>query len=133
MSRPSKRIAPSWGASSAPSRWRSVDFPTPESPTTATASPGVTSRSSPFRTSTRPEGPSYHLTTPRASRTTSLMSDCLDGAERRRFPGRIDRRDQGDAQRQEGHDEDVAGPRAERHVGDVVDVRVEADDLVRIQ
>jgi len=39
-----------------PRTWRSVDFPTPEAPTTATISPAPTSRSTPHRTETSPAG-----------------------------------------------------------------------------
>src|SRR5205807_1791301 len=56
-STPANRTRPPVGWSSAPRRWRSVDLPTPDSPTMASRSPASTSRSSPARTCTT-AGPS---------------------------------------------------------------------------
>ena len=49
-SRPSRRILPDVGESTRPSRWRSVDFPTPLLPVTARTSPRSTWRDAPSST-----------------------------------------------------------------------------------
>ncbi len=41
-------IVPAWGAKKRSISWNTVDFPAPEGPTSATASPGSISSENPF-------------------------------------------------------------------------------------
>src|SRR5215475_12156154 len=62
---------PEVGRSSPPSRWRSVDLPTPDSPVTATISPRATSRFRSRKTTTSSARPEYILVRSTARRRIS--------------------------------------------------------------
>src|SRR5262249_30655229 len=62
---------PEVGRSSPPSRWSSVDLPTPDSPVTATISPRATSRLSSRKTTTSSARPEYILVRSTARSKTS--------------------------------------------------------------
>src|SRR6266404_3620932 len=66
------QISPASGGSSSPIRLRSVDLPEPDVPETATSSPPLTSRSTPWSTGTGvPPGPVKVLRSPLAFSTTT--------------------------------------------------------------
>ena len=62
-------MLPASGRSRAPSRCRSVDFPEPERPTTATSSPARTSIAAPSSTRRAARPLPYVFTRPRAATT----------------------------------------------------------------
>ena len=83
----SSRMRPPVGASSPPTRRRSVDLPHPEGPTIATISPAATSTSTPRRTSRRPRATGKLRSTP-CRRTGCAVPAiagprAVDGAESR--------------------------------------------------
>src|ERR1700730_3559191 len=69
------QISPASGGSSSPIRLRSVDLPEPEVPETATSSPPLTSRSTPWSTGPgAPPGPVKVLRSPLAFSSTTVFS-----------------------------------------------------------
>src|SRR6185437_13145494 len=91
MSRPSTSTWPLVGWSSPPRICSRVVLPEPEAPTIATRSPAATASAALCSTSSV-TGPWRKLfETSRASRTNSLMTQCLRGSRAAGAPGRIDR------------------------------------------
>src|SRR5689334_20601452 len=83
--------------------WRSVLFPTPEAPFTATKSPALTEKSRLRKSSMRVPVSAKTFETPTAESSASLMPDGLH----RIVPGRLHRgEDGGDAAQDIGHDHD---------------------------
>src|SRR5438477_10330326 len=127
---PSTSMSPAVGASRPPSRCKSVLLPDPEAPTTATVSPGTTERSTPISTGTSSGPLRYVFRKPRHSITgrakaASLIAERLRRIHLRRAPGRVNRRQQGKDERNDGDGDHVAGLQIGRQLVDVVDGLVE--------
>src|SRR5690606_3157536 len=116
-STPRKRTEPAVGWSSAPSRCRKVDLPTPDAPTIATRSPGARSKSTPESTSISPSPVAKRLTRPRTSTSAAAAAAARAGSrtgEGSLIPERLHRiearalatRDEGAAERQRHGDGD---------------------------
>src|SRR5689334_11112982 len=112
QSRPSMRTAPSSGRSSRPATCSNVDLPAPDGPTRATLSP-LASRSEIRRSTSRLSPACLNVrTTDLSSSTGSLIAERFDGIEPRRAPGRIERRQERQA---EGHGDH----RSEEHTSEL--------------
>src|SRR5437870_13176755 len=141
--------SPSVGASSPPSRWSNVLLPDPDAPTTARRSPGCTARSMPSNTGTSSGPARYVFLSPRHSSTAvgSLLSGALRSAMlglagllitqrlRRIYFGRppagIQRREQGQGQRDQRNQRDIATLQIRWQLADVVDGLVQKLDAER--
>src|SRR5450755_3232737 len=134
---PCTRTSPPVGASSPPSRCKSVLLPDPDAPTTATLSPRSTARSIPRSTGTSSGPPRYVLVSVRHSRTGAVTSAASLIAQRFgridfcRPPAWIERRQQRERQRNQRDQRDVAALEIGRELADVVNALVEKLDAER--
>src|SRR5204862_986163 len=116
--------------------WRSVDFPTPDAPTTATSSPSWTVRSTPLRTRTTSPPARYSFSTPsatvRGTRSPSLIAEHVHGVKPRGLARRIERREKRQDEGRDGDERDVGRVHLHREVGDLVDVPRNLDDVVAV-
>src|SRR5450631_797245 len=127
---PWMRTSPEDGASRPPSRCSSVLLPDPDAPTTATRSPAPTRRSIPSSTGTSSGPLRYALVRPRHSRTGTLsfITQRLRRVDLGRAPARIDRRQQGERQRDDRNQHDVVAEQVRRQLADVVNALVQELD-----
>src|SRR5208282_606291 len=124
---PCTRTSPAVGASSPPSRCNKVLLPDPETPTTATRSPAMTERSMPSSTGTSSGPLLYVFLKPRHSSTGAALfiAQRLRRIDPRRPPARVDRRQQGQHERDRRHRDHVAALHLRRQLADVIDALVE--------
>src|SRR5262249_53573088 len=125
MSRPATRTTPELGGSRPPSICSSVVLPEPEAPTIATRSPGATVSAAPRSTSSTTGPCRKLLCTPCASRTLSLMAQCLRRCSARGTPGRIDRGEHAQHECDRAHPQHIDELDISRQVAHVVDARIE--------
>src|SRR4029079_18960177 len=124
--------SPPVGASSPPSRCKSVLLPEPDAPTIARRSPGATDRSMPSSTGTSSgplrevlRRPRHSSTAGRPSPAASLIAQRLRGIDLGGAPARIQRREQRQQQRNRGDQHDIGALQVRRDLADVVDALVE--------
>src|SRR4051794_3113938 len=100
------QIDPSKPPSSRPTAWSKVDLPDPEGPSSATISPGATTRSIPRKTSIRCPPCSNERRSPFTART-SLIAQYLHRIGACRLPGGIERRQEAEEQGHHRDDRDL--------------------------
>src|SRR5882724_419548 len=129
---PSTNTSPADGASSPPSRCKSVLLPEPDAPTIATRSPARTSRSTPSSTGTSSGPLRYVLRRPRHPRAggdpaaaASFIPQRVRRVDARRAPARIDRRDESQRKRDRRDDDHVGTLQVGWKVADVIDALVQ--------
>src|SRR5664279_1309008 len=125
---PWTRTSPPVGASSPPSRCKSVLLPEPEAPTIATRSPRLTARSMPSSTGTSRGPPRYVLVSALHSTTgvaASFITQRLGRIDLCRAPARIQGRQQRERQRDHRDQCDVAALQVGRQLADVVNALVQ--------
>src|SRR3954468_4515323 len=126
--------SPDVGASSPPSRCRSVLLPEPDAPTIATRSPGCTAKSTPVSTATSRGPLRYVLHSARASITgtepgvaaartvaLSLIAQRFRGPDPGRAQAWIHGGEQREHERHERNGGDIAALKVRRKLADVVD------------
>src|SRR6185503_577269 len=127
--------SPALGASSPPSRCKSVLLPEPDAPTIARRSPGATARSIPSSTGTSSGPLRYVFRKPRHSSTaaapTSLIAQRLRGIDLGRPPAGIQCREQREQQRDRGDQHDICALQIGRNLADVIDALVKKLDAER--
>src|SRR5690349_15847897 len=131
-SAPSHRTRPALGRSRVPSRWRRVDFPTPEAPMMATLSPTLTLRLTPRSTRTGSGPIRYSRSRSWATRIGSLIAEDVDRIHAGGPPGGRDRGQERDDQGRPHDHREVATGELHRQVADLVHVAGEPDDLVGV-
>src|SRR5262245_41489904 len=133
MSFPATRTVPASGRSRPPTRCSSVLLPAPDSPTTATISPRPTCSDTPRSTSSRraPEG--KLLIRSWTWMMGSFIAQRLDGIEAARLPRGIEGSQKRGEKRYDTDDAHVRGSDLEGHVGNVIDLHGQLDDLIGIQ
>src|SRR5205085_731086 len=109
QSRPSMRTAPSSGRSNRPATCSNVDLPAPDGPTRATLSPLPRRKEIPRSTSSLSPACLNVRTTPSSSSAGSLITERLDGIDLSRAPGRIERRQERQAEGHGDYAQDIGG------------------------
>src|SRR5258706_6441934 len=120
-SRPPKRTSPAVGRSSPPRMCRSVDLPAPETPSTASDSPGRSLRFTRASPSIVSSPSTKRFTTPVAS--SSLIAERLRGIQARRLPRRQERRADREHHRDHGDERELHRLDGVRQALQLVDVR----------
>src|SRR3954471_10426861 len=117
--------SPADGASNPPSRCRSDLLPEPDAPTIAMRSPARTSRSTPISTGTSSGPFRYVFLRPRQPKTParaptreSFIAKRFGGVDARCPPARVDRRREGEQQRNRRDGNHVAALEIGRQVAD---------------
>src|SRR6185436_19791115 len=129
--RPRTVTVPPLGASSPPSRCKSVDLPEPERPMIATRSPARISRSTPSRTGTGC-GPWYVLLSCVQETTTSLIAQRFRRVDARGAPARVEGGDERQAEPHEDDGDHVRRLQVGRQLRDQVDVLRKELDAERV-